>query len=195
MQPRPRLAMINLRSGLGNKRLLGHPAAGREAIFFRNQSHLVSFSITGLVMVILPNTPPLAILDTNPESGRRRERARAEPKIGMVQRKRRQGNTFDGPEIVGWVQPTGGKAGSDGGLHPTYEEAVAFEHHRGVLPEHESTPKIRRFDRARNSENARTNPAGIGWQEIHNMFSIMRFDQKHKTNGHLTTWTDCGKRT
>jgi hypothetical protein len=32
-------------------------------------------------------------------------------KIGMVQRKRRRGNTFDGSEIVEWVQLTGGKAG------------------------------------------------------------------------------------
>jgi hypothetical protein len=55
----------------------------------------------------------------------------------MLQRKRRQGNTFDGPEIVGWVQPTAGKAGSDGGLHPPNEEAVTLEHHRGGLPEFE----------------------------------------------------------
>ena len=59
----------------------------------------------------------------------------------MIQRKRRQGNTINGPEIVGWAQPTGGKAGSDGGLHPPYEEAVTLEHHRGVLPELEPTRK------------------------------------------------------
>ena len=111
-----------------------------------------------------------------------RVRARAEPKIGMVQRKRRQGNTFDGPEIVEWVQPTGGKAGSDGGLHPPDEEAVTFEHHPGVFPVFEPNPKIRRFDRASNSENGRTNLPRTGWQEIHNLFYILRFDRKHKTN-------------
>ena len=65
----------------------------------------------------------------------------------------------------------------------------------GRRRERRAEPKIRRFDRARNSENARTNPPRIGWQEIHNLFYILRFDQKHKTNWHLTTWTDCAKRT
>ena len=88
----------------------------------------------------------------------------------MFQEKRRQGNILDGPEIVGWVQPTGGKAGSDGGLHPPYDEAVAFEHHPGVLPGLEQNPKTRGFDRTRNRENARTNPARIRWKEIHNLF-------------------------
>ena len=51
--------------------------------------------------------------------------------------------------------------------------------------------KNRGFDRARHSENARTNPPRMRWQEIHNLFYILRFDQKHKTNWHLTTWPDC----
>ena len=32
----------------------------------------------------------------------------------MVQRKRRQGNTFDGPKIVGWVQATANTQGLTG---------------------------------------------------------------------------------
>ena len=52
-------------------------------------------------------------------------------------------STLDVPEVVGWVQPTGGKAGSDGGLHPPYEEVIALAHHRGVLPEFEPTPDWR----------------------------------------------------
>ncbi len=29
------------------------------------------------------------------------------------------------------------------------------------------------------------------WQEIRNLFHILRFDQNHKTSWRLTTWTDC----
>ena len=69
--------------------------------------------------------------------------------------------------------------------------------HRGPILEHQTSTlaspsdfsmenaKIHRFDRARNSQNARTNPPRIGWQEIHNLFYILRFDQKHKTNWDL----------
>ena len=55
--------------------------------------------------------------------------------------------------------------------------------------------KNRGFDLAWHSDNGRTNPAHITWQEIHNLFYILRFDQKHRTNWHLTTWPDCAKRT
>jgi hypothetical protein len=55
--------------------------------------------------------------------------------------------------------------------------------------------RIRRVDRAWKSENGRTNPARIGWKEMHNLFCTMRFGRRTKTNWHLTTWTDCGKRT
>ena len=33
------------------------------------------------------------------------------------------------------MQPTGGKARCNGGLHPPYEDAVTLEQHRGALPE------------------------------------------------------------
>jgi len=59
----------------------------------------------------------------------------------MVQRKRRQGNTFDCSELVGWVQPTGRKAIRDGGLHPPYEDAVRLERRQGVLPAFEPCRK------------------------------------------------------
>jgi hypothetical protein len=66
---------------------------------------------------------------------------------------------------------------------------------RGDAKRERAKPRIRGFERARNAENARMNPPRIGWQEMHNLFDILRFDQKHKTNWHLTMWTDCGKRT
>ena len=59
----------------------------------------------------------------------------------------------------------------------------------------QAEPRIRRVDRAWKSENGRTNPARIGWKEMHNLFCTMRFGRRTKTNWHLTTWTDCGKRT
>ena len=46
-------------------------------------------------------------------------------------------------------------------------------------------PKNRGFDRARNSENRRTNPALVTWQEMRNLLYIMIFDQKYKTNWDL----------
>jgi hypothetical protein len=42
---------------------------------------------------------------------------------------------------------------------------------------------------------ARTNPSRVRWQEMHNLFWKLRFDQKSKTEWHLTTWTECPKRT
>ena len=55
--------------------------------------------------------------------------------------------------------------------------------------------RMRWFDREQNSENGRMNPPRIRWQEMRNLFSKLEFDQKYKTNWHLTTWTDCEKRT
>jgi hypothetical protein len=52
----------------------------------------------------------------------------------MVQRKRHKGNNLDSVDLVGGVEPTGRKALSDGGFHPPYQEAVALEQRRGVLP-------------------------------------------------------------
>jgi hypothetical protein len=31
--------------------------------------------------------------------------------------------------------------------------------------------------------------------DLHNLLYILGFGQEHKTNWHLTTWTDCAKRT
>jgi WD40 repeat protein len=64
-----------------------------------------------------------------------------------------------------------------------------------ATPRERAEPKIRRFDRGRNSENGRTNPTPIRWQGIHKLFCKRRFGRKTKTNWRLTTWTDCGKRT
>ena len=59
----------------------------------------------------------------------------------------------------------------------------------------ENGAKNRGFDRAGNTENGRTNPPRMRWREGPNLFHILRFNQKYKTNWRLTTWTDCGKRT
>jgi hypothetical protein len=52
--------------------------------------------------------------------------------LGMVQRQRRYGNTVNGPQRVGWVQPTGRNTISDGGLHPPYEGPVGRLHSNPV---------------------------------------------------------------
>jgi hypothetical protein len=51
----------------------------------------------------------------------------------------------------------------------------------------------RRFDLAWNSENARTNPARIGWQDLRNLFYRLIFGQKTKTNwGLVQNWRFLG---
>jgi hypothetical protein len=62
--------------------------------------------------------------------------------------------------------------------------------HRGPILEHQTATLASPSD-----FSMETNPARIGWQEMRNLFYILRFDQKHKTNWHLTTWMDCAKRT
>ena len=89
---------------------------------------------------------------------------------------------------VGLVAECGGRGRSGAG-----DLAVARAAGSKLSPSAEGG-QTRRFDRARNSENARTKPMRIGWQEIRNLFCILRFDQKHRTNWHLTTWPDWRER-
>jgi hypothetical protein len=47
--------------------------------------------------------------------------------LGMAQPKRHNGNNLDSADLVGWVEPTGRKAISDGGFHPPCQKAVPLE--------------------------------------------------------------------
>ena len=53
-------------------------------------------------------------------------------------------------------------------------------------------PPVRLCPELRKSTNE---PGVVTWQEMRNLFYIMIFDQKYKTNWDLTTWTDFAKRT
>ena len=99
---------------------------------------------------------------------------------------------------VGVASREPGRRACEGARCPVWStEAASTTRTRnpGDAERERAEPRIRRFDRARNSENGRTNPARIGWQEMRNLFSKLKFGQKYKTNWHLTTWTDCAKRT
>jgi hypothetical protein len=76
---------------------------------------------------------------------------------------------------------------------PWRERGGRLEHGSGVNDTPESGRRrenteganYRRFDRAWNSENGRTNPARIGWQDLRNLFYRLRFGEKTKTNWDL----------
>ena len=169
------------RVGAWKQAVLGSRSSLGRGDFFRKCYHLFSFIITGRVVVALPNEPDLAILAGGAKSR-------------CVSMETAWDNTFEGPESVGWVQPTGGKAESDGGLHPPYHRGGHIRNDNpGVLPEFEPTPKNPPVGSYRNFENGRTNLAHIGGKKYVTSFSELKFGQKHKTKWHLTTWTDFAK--
>ena len=286
--------MVDLELELGNKRFLGHEAAWGEAHFFEIIDHLLSFIITRVVVVSLPNKPPLAIVACHEPSGDALRGALGRgvggsgkstkcyhwvPLYSHASLESRPPETRNGRS--GFVEGARREPASERGASPArFDVALSHRIRRGSKPlaivgspvgarkdcvvarlgpadqglkapgdlpsplrgrrttarhqnrrvglvwEPRHGPARERDARcgawkghqrhgagiratARESEWSQESADSIvpgtpkmdertrrvGWQEMRNLLSKLKFGQKYKTKWHLTMWTDCAKRT